>query len=273
MQIKTNYINYQRQFWLYALAASLISIHLHLVWRTNDNDLLSCSLLFWATLIYIFSEQRKSLKFNSNLVAVTIGSLLINLVLVKSLNIFGNDIFLRILPLISVLGWGLLASGFSVVKQYWQAIALLGFLAIPWEFIYLLVDLSLWTAKFSTFILQLLGFAIERQKLMIIFPTGSIEVYNGCSGLRMMIQLLGIALILLVVLNPQLKYKLLIPAIAIILGFMINGIRVAIMAIFVAIKQPKAFDYWHVGNGSLVFSILGVAILGLICFPLLKNEN
>lgn len=269
MQIK---INHPKEFWLCTLATSLIFLHLNLVWRSNDSDLFSCSLLFWATLTYIFSEQKKSLKFKSNLVASIIGLLLLNLILVKSLNTFGEDIFLRFFPLLSALGLGLLASGFSAFKQYWQAIVLLGFLAIPWEFIYLLVDLSLLTAKFSTFILRLLGFAIERQNLMIIFPTGSIEVYNGCSGLRMMIQLLSITLIFLVVLNPQFKYKLLLPAIAIVLGFIINGIRVAIMAIFIAIQQPEAFNYWHVGNGSLVFSLLGVAILSLICLPLLKDE-
>ncbi len=143
--------------------------------------------------------------------------------------------------------------------------SLLGFLAIPWEFIYLFIDLSLLTAKFSTFILWLLGFEVERQRLMIILPTGSIEVYDGCSGLRTILQLLGIALIFLVVLNPQLQFKLLIPAIAILWGFVINGIRVAIMAIFVAMQQPEAFQYWHIGNGSLIFSIVAVGILSIIC--------
>ncbi len=272
MQIK---ITNQREFWLCALATSFILLHLNLVWRSDDSDLFSCSLLFWGTIIYLISEPKKSLNFNSNIIANILGLCLLNLVLIKSLNIIDNDIFLRVFPLFTVLGLGLLASGFSVFKQYWQGLILFGFIAIPWEFIYLFVDLSLLTAKFSTFILQLLGFSLERQQLMLIFPTGSIEVYNGCSGLRMMMQLLGIALILLVVINPQLKYKLLIPAIALSLGFIINGIRVAIMAIFIAMEQPAAFEYWHVGKGSLVFSLLGVALLGLIClvcFPDLLHD-
>lgn len=259
------------KFWMCALAVSLISLHLNLVWRSNNSDLFSCSLLFWGTTAYIFSEPNKTLKFNSNLFASSLGLIIVNLILVKSLNIFGDDIFLRVYPVLAVLGWGLLASGFTIWQQYWQPLILLGFLAIPWEFVYLFIDLSLLTTKFSTFILWLFGFEVERQRLMIILPTGSVEVYDGCSGLRMILQLLGIALIFLVVLNPQLQFKLLIPAIAIILGFIINGIRVAIMAIFVAMQQPEAFKYWHVGNGSLLFSIVAVAILGIICISLLKD--
>ncbi len=259
------------QFWLCALAVSLISLHLNLVWRSDNGDLFSCSLLFWGTTAYIFWEQNKTLKFNSNLWASAIGLIIVNLILIKSLNIFGDDIFLRVYPVLVVLALGLLASGFIALKQYWQPLILLGFLAVPWEFIYLFIDLSLLTTKFSTLILWLLGFEVERQRLMIILPTGSVEVYDGCSGLRIILQLLGIALIFLVVLNPQLKFKLLIPAIAIGLGFIINGIRVAMMAIFVAMQQPEAFKYWHVGNGSLIFSILGVGILGFTCISLLKD--
>ena len=258
-------------FWICTLAVSLICLHLNLVWYSDSSDLFSCSLLFWGTTAYVFLEQNKIIKFNSNFWSSTSGLLIINLILFKSFNIFGDDIFLRIYPVLTVLSLGLLISGFSGLKRYWQPLVLLGFLAVPWEFIYLFIDLSLLTTKFSTFILWLLGFEVERQRLMIILPTGSVEVYDGCSGLRMILQLLGIALIFLVVLKPQLKFKFLIPAIAIGLGFTINGIRVAVMAIFVALQKPIAFKYWHVGNGSLIFSILGVGILSIICIFLLKD--
>ena len=182
-------------FWLLSLAAGLIVLHLNLTWRSDNNNLLSCSLLFWLTISYLVWEKRDRLNLASDIFSSFCGLFLITLVLVKSTHLFGDDVFLRISPFLSVLGLGLLASGVKGVKQYWRELLLWGFIAAPWASIYLVIDLSLLTAKFTTFVLWLLGFDVSRQGVLVILPTGSIEVYDGCSGLKMILQLLGIALI------------------------------------------------------------------------------
>ena len=182
-------------FLLLSLAAGSIALHLNLTWRSENNDLLSCSLLFWIAVSYLIWEKRDRLNLESDIFSSFFGLSLITLVLFKSMHLFGDDVFLRISPFLLVLGLGLLASGFKGLKQYWQELLLFGFIAVPWESIYLFIDLSLLTAKFATFVLWLLGFEVSRQGVLVILPTGSIEVYDGCSGIRMIFQLLGIALI------------------------------------------------------------------------------
>ena len=260
-------------FLLLSLAAGSIALHLNLTWRSENNDLLSCSLLFWIAVSYLIWEKRDRLNLESDIFSSFFGLSLITLVLFKSMHLFGDDVFLRISPFLSVLGLGLLASGFKGLKQYWQELLLFGFIAVPWESIYLFIDLSLLTAKFATFVLWLLGFEVSRQGVLVIFPTGSIEVYDGCSGLRMIFQLLGIALIFVLIVADSWKQKIFLPILAIILGFVVNGVRVALMGILVALSEQEAFKYWHLGNGSLIFSLIAVLIFALICVLLHESEN
>ncbi|MGK7876349.1 MAG: cyanoexosortase A [Xenococcaceae cyanobacterium] len=259
-------------FCLLSLAAGLITVHLNLTWRSENYDLLSGSLLFWLAVSYLIWEKRDRLNLESDVFSSLFGISLITMVLVKSLHLFGDDIFLRISPFFSILGLGLVASGFKGLKQYWRELLLFGFLALPWELIYLFIDLSLLTAKFAAFVLWLLGFEVSRQGVLVILPTGSIEVYDGCSGLRMILQLLGLALIFIVMVTTSLRQKILLSIAAILLAFVVNGVRVALMTVLVALSNEEAFKYWHLGDGSLIFSLIAVLILGLICASLSTGE-
>ena len=261
-----------QQLWLLGIAIILIIVHLYLTWKSNNLDLLSGSLLFWVTSIYLIWEKRDRLNLESGVLSSFSGIFIITLLLVKLTHLLGDDVFLRISPFLSILGLGLLASGFKGLKQYWQPLVLFGPIAIPWQFIYLFVDLSLLTAKFSSFLLWLLGFQVFRQGVFVSLPTGSIEVYDGCSGLRLIVHLLGIALIILLVFNSSIKHKILLTTIAIAIGFIINGVRVALMAVLVALGDAEAFKYWHLGYGSLIFSLISILILGLTYAFLVREK-
>lgn len=197
-------------------------------------------------------------------------------VLFKAWNFVGDEAFLRCLPLVSLLSWGLVSFGWDSLKRCWGGFILFGFLASPWEVIYGFVDLSLWTAQFSHLLLFLMGLEAERVGTLIRLGAGSIEVYHGCSGLKLMLQLVGFALMYLV-LNPQKWWGnggIILGAIAI--GFTLNSVRVAIMAILISLGDELAFDYWHLGDGSLIFSAIAVACLGGWGWGLqrwLKNAN
>ena len=260
-------------FWLLSLAAGLIALHLNLTWRSENSDLLSCSLLLWLAAAYLTWEKRDRLSLESDIFSSCLGIFLITLVLIKSMHLVGDDVFLRLSPFLSGLGLGLLASGVKGIKQYWRELLLFGFIAAPWESIYLVVDLSLLTAKFTTFVLWIFGFEVSRQGVLVILPTGSIEVYDGCSGLRMILQLLGIALIFVLITADSWKQKILLLMSAIAVGFVVNGVRVAVMTILVALSDQEAFSYWHVGNGSLIFSLIAVLILGLTYILLNQREK
>ncbi|GAB4523359.1 MAG: hypothetical protein Tsb0014_00790 [Pleurocapsa sp.] len=261
-----------KYYLLSGIGIGLIALHLSLSDQWGRPGFFGHSFLFWMVALLLLWQKRDRLDLESDTVSSFIGTSILTLVLYKSLHLFPEDFFLRIFPPLSLLGWGLLASGVKGLKQYYQQLFLVLFLAIPWEFVYIF-DLSLVTAKFSTFILWILGFTVTRQGVWIIMPLGSVEVYNGCSGLRIILQLLGLSWIVLTLIPTNWKAKLLLPIAAILLGFTINGFRVALMAVLIAMSNSAGFDYWHTGTGSLIFSAIAVLIFAATCYAIIPREN
>ncbi|MEL6880008.1 MAG: cyanoexosortase A [Cyanobacteria bacterium J06607_10] len=249
------------RYGLFGVLGGFAGLHLHLTGQLAESDLFSSSLLFWLAALLLLWQNRHERSLHSDWLSLLLGAACLTLVLYKSLHLFEGDFFLRLFPLLTVFGWCLIASGWKHLRFYAKELFLLLFMAIPWEFVYLF-DISLITAKFSAFILWILGFDVTRQGVWILLPTGSIEVYNGCSGVRMMFQLLGISWLVLSLVPTSWKQKIGLPLSAIALGFIINGFRVALMAVLVALSYTEAFDYWHVGNGSLIFSAIAVLLFG-----------
>jgi len=261
------------KFWLLGIIGGLITIHLNLTWRSENSDLLSTSLLFWAAALSLIWKKHETFKLESDFLSSFFGVLLIIWILLKSTFFVGGyDFFLRLFPSISALGIGLLASGAKGLKQYCQELTILCFLAIPPSLPSLLIDLPSLTAKFATFILWHLGFDVSRQGVNIILPAGAVEVYPGCSGINVMLQLLGLALLFLVMFPIDLTKKVITPIVAVFLAFVVNGFRVALMAVL-AHSNKAVFEYWHEGDGSLIFSMLAVLIFGLFCYLLLLQDE
>lgn len=272
VNLKKSMTHNHTKYWLSGIGVGLVTLHLNLSQQLGRSGFFSHSFLFWMVVLFLLWEKRDRLYLRSDPVSSFVGISLLWLLLYKSLHLFPEDFFLRIAPLLSVLGWGLLASGIRGLKQYGQEIFLLSFLAIPWEFIYVF-DVSQLTAKFSSFILWILGFEVTRQGVWIIMPTGSVEVYNGCSGVLTILQLLGLSWIVLTLIPTSYQPKIWLPIAAIILGFTVNGMRIALMAVLVAMSNSEGFTYWHTGNGSLIFSAISVLMFGIICFLTLNQEN
>lgn len=261
------------KYWLLGIASGLIALHLTLTSRTNDTDLFGTMLLFWGVVAFLIWERHESLTFESGIFASFFGSSLIALILLKSSSISGYDFFIRATPFLSGISLALLASGTKGLKQYWQELLILGYTAIPPGLIGVFVDVAKLTAKFSAFILHYLGFEVVRKGVFLILEKGSVEVYHGCSGVNAMLQLLGMALVFLLMFPTTTGQKVVLPIVAIIIAFVVNAARVALMAVLVSLSQPQAFKYWHEGNGSVIFSMIAVSIFGLFCwFAILKDQ-
>lgn len=260
-------------FWLLAIAAGLVAINLTLTWRAGDVAHLGMSILFWIAIASILWEKRQSLSFETNLFSRILGVLLMAGILLASTSLADENI-IRVLPFISALGLGILASGFKGLKQYWQELTILFFLGVPSVLLSTpMTDISPITARFSAFILWYSGFAVSRQGVYISLPKGTIEVYAGCSGIEAMTYLLGLAVIFVVMFPTNLNQKILVPIVGVTLGFVVNGFRVALMAVLVASSNPKAFEYWHEGDGSLIFGMISVLLFGFFCLLLLRQAE
>ncbi|MEG4031945.1 MULTISPECIES: cyanoexosortase A [unclassified Microcoleus] len=261
------------KYWLLGIACGLIAIHLTLTSRTNDTDLFGTMLLFWGVVAFLIWERHESLTFESGVFASFLGSSLIALILLKSSSISGYDFFIRATPFLSGISLALLASGTKGLKQYWQELLILGYTAIPPGLIGVFVDVALLTAKFSAFLLHYIGFEVVRKGVFLILEKGSVEVYHGCSGVNAMLQLLGLALVFLLMFPTTTGQKIVLPFVAIITAFLVNAARVGLLAVLVSLSQPEAFKYWHEGNGSVIFSMIAVFIFGLFCwFAILKDQ-
>lgn len=263
---------YQPHFWLLALLVGLYTIYMTLAWRVENVSHVAISLLFGLAVFSLLQDKRHQINFGSSLPANLAGAILVLGVLWYSAT-QSADIFLRLLPISSGIGVGLLASGFRGLKQYRQELTVLFFLGVPSVIAALWLDISPITAVVSRLMLLYSGFEVAGQGIHVILPTGSIKVVYDCSGIDQMNYLLGLSVLALVMFPLQGWFKqILVPLVGLMLGFLANAIRVALMAIFSA-SNKTAFDLWHTGEGSYVFAFLAVLLLGVFYRWLLKKEE
>ncbi len=161
------------EFWLLTVGAGLISIHLTLVAKSGHEQLFSTSLLYWVAVASLIWQRRFSLNFEGKFAGISMGATVISGVLFRSHVTAGDaDFFLNLSPLLSGLGLGLIASGFSGLKQYWQELTVLGLIIPHPGLLSKVYDLSYLTAKTSTALLLYLGFDVSRQGAVIVLPQG-----------------------------------------------------------------------------------------------------
>ena len=247
-------------------------------WIISESiDYLILNLLFWCAALFVLWKRRDTLMLESGGISSFFGILLIAWTLLKSLSIHSKyDMLIEFSPFISTLGLFLIASGVKSLKQYWQELIIIFVLSIPVGTLYLvdkLIDSSTLAAKFSNFLLWYLGFQVHRQGVFVILPTGSIEIYSGCSGLNLMFLLIKLAIIFILLFRLKLSQKLLVPLIALSIAFILNGVRVTIMAILVASSNQTAFHYWHGDEGGQIFSTTAILIFGIVCQYMLKQSD
>ena len=264
----------QPEFWLMGLSGCLAAILLTLTWRVDESDHVGMMLLFYMAIASLIQDRCGQLCLKSNLGATLLGSGLVSWMLAYSLSMpeqFNH--FVRVAPFIAGVGLALLAAGFSGLRQFWRELTILFFLGIPRVLIASAVDISPLTAKFSAFLLWYAGFDVTRDTVFVRLPGGAVQVYEGCSGLEAMTYLLGLAVVFMMMFPLSRPKKILTPIVAIALGFVVNAIRVALMAVLAAANNKPAFDYWHEGTGSLIFAIASVIMFGAFCLLLLRRER
>lgn len=259
------------KFFLLGIAAGLIAIHLTITWKRGYTDLWGMSLLFWVAVCLLIWKKRDKLNLETDVISSFLGALIIGSVLIEST--FSINKFPYISPFISAIGLSLIASGFRGLKQYWHELLVLFFPSVAYITLLFLIDISVLTAKFATFVLWYLGFEASRQGVNINFNTVGVEVNQSCSGLESILHLWVLSILFLVVFPTDNRKKILLPVVASLLGFVVNGVRVALMAILVVSSNQKAFEYWHTGDGAIIFSMISVLLFGLFCLFVLRLDE
>ncbi|MBL1174097.1 cyanoexosortase A [Pantanalinema sp. GBBB05] len=257
------------KFWLLSSVAAFAALHLTLVNRAGNSELLTTSVLFWAVAASLIWDQRQSLIFQGSLGASAIGAGLLGLTLSRSAELPDATTFLHLLPFVCFLGLALLASGFQGLRQYWKELLIFGLLAChPFlEMALQVINLSNLTAMTAAFLLKYMGFIVDREGTFLNMPTGRVEVYAACSGIQSTLQMLNISTLFLIMFPLRTPcQRVFCLSVGVLLGYFVNALRVALMAILVAFSNRYAFEYWHGGDGSLIFSALAVLVFGGFCW-------
>ncbi|MGG6269954.1 cyanoexosortase A [Leptolyngbya sp. AN03gr2] len=264
---------FKTPYLLLAIAVALTTIHFQLIWRINhQGQFLEATVICWAAAWFMIWRRHEELNFKSSLAASAIALVLIAWLLFRSLMVSQYDAFLRFFPLVAGVSVALLASGFAL-KSYWRELIVLGWLTIPTTTLLSQIDISPLTAEFSGSLLWYTGFRVVQEGVMIHLPTGSVEVYQGCSGIQLMWQHLSLGVLFILLFPIGRMRSLIVPIAGISIAFIVNSIRVALMAILVDQNNREAFDYWHLGTGSLIFSMISVSLFGLLCYFLLEQAD
>jgi cyanoexosortase A len=264
----------QSPFWLIAVAAALSAVHLTLTWRVGLWDHFGMSLLFGFAIVSLIGDRKETIQLASSPLATLLGVVLISWILVSSASVpVDRSPFYRISPFVAGIALGLLASGFQSFRLYWRELTILFFLGIPRVLVSLVTDISPITARFSAFLLWYAGRDVSRDGVFVSLPGGTIEVYEGCSGLEAMTYLLGLSIVFMMMFPVGRAKQIILPIVAICTGFFVNSIRVALMAILAATDNHAAFVYWHEGDGSMLFAVGSVLVFGAFCFFMLPKPE
>ncbi|MBE9049452.1 cyanoexosortase A [Nostocales cyanobacterium LEGE 11386] len=263
------------EFFLLGIGTSLIIINLFLIWKSGIIINFYINSAFFILICLSLKEKRQKLKFESGLPATILGLLLLACVFISSQNQINFVVFSLFSPVMSGLGLAFLASGFKGLRQYRIELIAMIFLSTR-TLIYALsnyLDISPVTAKLSTAILWYTGFTVKLSGTIITFATSAVKVYGACSGMATMLDMFSLGILFIFIFNLKWKQKILVPVVAIILGFIVNALRVALMAILVNQGDSQAFNYWHDGDGSLIFSMISALLLCGFCWFLLSMNQ
>ena len=262
-------------FWMAVILVTLVAINLTIFYKIDNIAHAGMSGLCWLGVFSLLWDRRKQLKFKSELMPTIIGILLImiNLWFSRSIPTEKESNILSVAPFIFSLGIALIASGFYGLRQFLGELAIVFFLGIPRVLLNLYTDISPITARFSSFLLHYAGFPVIRDGVFINLPTGSVKVYEGCSGVESMTYVLSLAVLCLAMFPIQKKDQVYVPIVALFIGFFINAFRVMLMAILVANGNKEGFDYWHEGEGSLIFGMIAVIIFAGFYWLLMNRAD
>lgn len=249
--------------WLLAIATVVILIHFSILEQLGEQNLFALHFLILTGIISLVWDKKNQLRFESHVTGTLTGMLLLAIVYLRMLS--PQDYQINFSPLIIGFSLGLLAEGFQGIWQFWKELLLLITLAIlPFLNIILdLISLSTLTAKFSSFLIWVVGFNVEQQGKLIILPQGRVEVLKSCAGFDLIALMLTCAVLVCLMFPSTLWQKIKYLTVAPLLGFIVNCIRVIFLTFMVSSRNQNAFQYWHSEEGGLIFSMIAVVLFAI----------
>jgi len=199
---------------------------------------------------------------------------------------FGVPLATRWLPFFFLLGYWSYQHGFDALKIYWRELLLLFILGIPDRALmaplvmpllsaFDIPSLSHATANMATGVTYLISGWEDLDVIgtHIHAPNVIANVYQPCDGGRIMDFMIRLT-IMLVVAFPVKRYKWpIILIVSVVLGWIINVLRVTAMVFIANTGDMVAYEYWHTGEGSKIFNLIAIILFCLVAYFQITPAN
>ena len=172
-----------------------------------------------------------------------------------------------------MLGLILLADGFHGIKQFWRLLFGIVFISglftrIQW-LIQNYASLNVISAKFSAYLLWMIGFEAVTDGTIIYVNDGAVDIYTGCTAFSMLFACVELLVILWLFFPKAVPNLFMALIVAFGITFSLSIVRLAIMSLVV--NNPIDFDYWHGTDGSDIF--MAASLIGFGAYLLINASD
>ena len=180
--------------------------------------------------------------------------------------LMSSDFISSLLPLLAGIALALLAAPASKLRPFLKSFCVLALLPVVSAVSTLtpLGPLSVATAWLAKQMLSICGYTAVQLGTLVKLQGGGVNVGGACAGLGMLLQLLLVAVIFAMAFPMRHRWQNgLLIVVAPLLGMVVNGMRITLLALFVTSSVPNRmwwFEFFHEHWGSLLFSGVGMQL-------------
>jgi len=180
--------------------------------------------------------------------------------------LMSSDFLSSLLPLLAGIALALLAAPASKLRPFLKSFCVLALLPVVSAVSTLtpLGPLSVATAWLAKQMLSICGYTAVQLGTLVKLQGGGVNVGGACAGLGMLLQLLLVAVIFAMAFPMRHRWQNgLMIVMAPLLGIVVNGMRITLLALFVTSSLPNRmwwFEFFHEHWGSLLFSGVGMQL-------------
>lgn len=267
----------RRSLWL-LLAGLLFSWSaLQLYWADVDPKFQLLNLLIWFGCTIALEDQLPLLWPRPSRASLLVGGVLIGFTLWRGGWLLNQeDRFIYLMVPLLVAGLALLNRPFARLRPFLVP-GVIGLLfPVGYRLSALHPYLERPTAQLSWLLLTALGFEPALSGREVTLPSGGVSITGTCTGIDQIVVSLVVVLIFQMVFPLRSWWRrLLAMAIALVSAVLVNAVRIALLALLVAVPEAwgeQGFEFFHDSYGSLVFSLIAVFILGWGYTKLIDQE-
>lgn len=266
------------------LPGMLLLIALAAISTSGDSGDFAITVLSCLAVITILVDGAVSQHTAGFKTRTTIAATLAIILLVTGYLLLNPPVFSRSLPLLFLLAYWFAQTGQQVIHRYWKPLLILGLLAIPdraliTPLLYPFLKLFGWdamtfpTAHVSAYLTSLLGLPATVNHLDIIVEYATVTVWEGCDAVRNMDFLLRLSIMLMLTVPIKPSRRLITIVVAILLGFFVNTLRIALLVIIANYGDMADFDYWHEGDGSKIFNLIAIILFAVFAYFQVEQKH